>query len=163
MVRSKDSNIVQRILSRVFTALGGAFIALAILLLIAMNWFPASCFTLFIVSIPFLSVGVPFLIVGMSFYVYLSVKEKEKERLITDGYRVSGKIIDYKVNHQVRLNRKCPVKLICETDGYDYNENKRYISDNYWGDPELLINSNVTIYIDREKGNHYYVDISKLD
>ena len=159
MVKSYDSNIAQNIVSKVFLILGGIFTATALVLYETMNWVPKASFALFIVAITFLSVGVPFLLVGLAFYIYVSKKEKKKERLITDGRRVLGKVIDFKVNYQVSLNRRHPVKLVCETDEYAFEEKKRYISENYWGDPEAAINKDVTIYIDREKNDQYYVDL----
>lgn len=163
MERHNNSNIVQNILAKVFTVLGTVFTALGILFFVLMNWIPAGSFSFFLVSIISLSVGVPFLIVGVSFFIYVTKKEQEKEYLITEGRRVIGKVIDYKVNYQVKLNRRYPVKLICESDEYAYDDaNKRYISDNYWGDPEMVINSTVTIYVDRENSGHYYIDMRNL-
>ena len=163
MERYNNSNIVQSILAKVFTILGGAFVVLAILFFTLMNLVYASGFGFFIGAIVLLSVGVPFLIVGVSFYIYVTKAEQEKERLIAEGRRVTGKVIDYKVNYRVELNRRYPVKLVCETDEYAYDDaNKRYISDNYWGDPDMLINSSVTIYVDRENSDHYYVDLRNV-
>lgn len=162
MVKSYDSNVAQNILARIFVPLGGGFVFLGFLFFIAMNWIPAGSFVLFLLAIVFLCVGIPFFLVGISFHIYVTKKEQEKERLITEGRRVFGKVIDYKDNYQVQLNRRHPVKLVCESDELEYDENKRYISDNYWGDPDLTINSSVTIYVDRENSSHYYVDLRNV-
>lgn len=161
-VKNYDSHIAQIILSKIFTILGFVFAALASLFYLLMNFIPAHMLTFFIMAIVFYSVGIPFIVVGVSFGIYVSKKEQEKERLMTEGHRVLGKVIDYKDNYQVSLNRRHPAKLICESDEYEYDEKKRYISDNYWGNPDAAIGSDVTIYVDRENSGRYYIDLRNV-
>ena len=115
-----------------------------------------------ILFITFISVGLPFLITGAIFKAYVIKIDKKNTQLVSDGRRITGTVIDYKTNWVVTLNRRHPVKLICEYNDFMSDAPKQYISGNYWNNPETTLNKSVSIYIDRSIENNYYIDISDL-
>ena len=162
MRKSYKSTIVQNIIGIVFLCVGIAFSLVGIIALISNMLIPASSDVSLILFITFISVGLPFLITGAIFKAYVIKIDKKNTQLVSDGRRITGTVIDYKTNWVVTLNRRHPVKLICEYNDFMSDAPKQYINGNYWNNPETTLNKSVSIYIDRSNENNYYIDISDL-
>lgn len=160
--KSYKSTIVQNIIGIVFLCVGIAFSLIAVFTLISKILIPASSDVSLILFITFISIGLPFLITGAIFKAYVIKTDKREALLVSEGRRISGTVVDYRTNWVVTLNRRHPVKLICEYNDFMSESPKQYVSGNYWDDPENTLNKSVSIYIDRLDENNYYVDISDL-
>lgn len=162
MRKSYKSTVVQNIIGIVFLCVGIAFSLIGIIALISKTMIPDSSDVSLILFITFISIGLPFLITGAIFKAYVIKTDKREAQLVSEGRRISGIVIDYRTNWVVTLNRRHPVKLICEYNDYVSPTPRQYISGNYWNNPENTLNKSVSIYIDKSNENNYYVDISSL-
>ena len=116
----------------------------------------------YVLEIVFFSLGLPFLIVGVIFAaVNISAKKKIK-RLIQNGEAVTGKIINVRMNVNVRINNMHPYKADCEVINPFDGQRYLYSSGNITYDIRNFTGEDVTVYIDRKNPKNYYVDVEGL-
>lgn len=145
--------IAQNILAIIFLSTGG-FFSIASLIMFILTFLMVGNILLFsTLAIVFASLGLPFLITGFIFWVYVKKQDERAMQLMERGNRVMAKVVDYRFNPMVRLNRRNPVRFTCECG------NDRYISGNYWGNPEEIIGKEVSVYLDLNDPKNYYVSV----
>lgn len=162
MKRDLDSNVVEKILCAVFSILGIVFMSAAFVLWTFIHGLKSSSLGLIVPAIVFVSLGGIFFITGIIFLIIYKCREQHANRLLSSGQRYRGEVINYKVNYKVSLNRKHPVRLVC--DVYDSFRDKHiiYMSGNYWDNVDNLLGKKVDIYVDQNSEKKYHVNLASL-
>ena len=145
---------VPDILGTVFTALGGGFLLLGVILLLFIRQW--------VLALPFLIVGPVFLLVGLPFFLHAHKKRKAAQQALDEGRYFFAEIVDMQMDYSVRVNGRCPSYLVARmTDPYgkvhvfkSRNFRKTAVPD--------LIGQQVRVYAVQGDLNRYYMDIDPL-
>lgn len=142
------------IMGRVFAIIGGCLL-LVCLVLFAALYERENDIWLFL--LPFGINGMVFLSIGLVFWLVQRRKRLLQEQLLSQGEAISAQVLGLEPNPSVRINGRCPMRLICR-----YEENgTSYLcrSENLQGYPRLCQDT-VTVYRDPYNIKRYYVDVS---
>ncbi|GEM_PF-3367030 len=113
-------------------------------------------------SLLFAGLGTSFVLIGCGFLIYCVVVRKRIQRLVKEGRKIEATITGYRVNRNVRVNGRCPIQLQCEYQDLLTEQKVLYRSGNCWEEPQHLQNQQVTIYVDYNYPNKYYVDLDSI-
>lgn len=110
----------------------------------------------------FMGIGGLFALIGLIWLVILLTKRAGNKRLMTEGYKLEGTIVNAVMNSNVRINGIHPYKLECRVnnpyDGNIYLYSSANINDNV----SHLIGQTVIVYVDKNNPKKYYVDAYEL-
>lgn len=160
----KKENLAERLLGIIFTILGAVFLAVALIVAVAVlpNVTGAEGENLFVIPVVFGIVGAVFLLVGIGFLIFVGVKDKKKKELIQNGNKVFAEVTGGSEVLNVEVNGRHPWKLECRyTDPYN-GAVYLYSSRNTFMDPYPYIGQQVAVYVDKNDPSKYYVDIQSL-
>ncbi|MGG4607154.1 DUF3592 domain-containing protein [Providencia sp. Me31A] len=122
-----------------------------------------SLFGIYGLSIIFGIFGGIFTLIGGIPFAFGMVRKKKNARLLREGTPIQVKITGIEKNTMIQINKKSPYQIIADVHDKSINTIKRYKSDNIYFDPTPYIDrENVTIYIDKNNANKYYMDVSFL-
>jgi len=98
--------------------------------------------------------------IGAGFLIYDHRKRAMRERLIANGYYEMATIVAVEQNPFVRVNRHHPFHVIChiKRDGVMHE----YRSEGLYHYPIVNIGDTVPVYLDRQNGKNYYVDVHSI-
>ena len=144
-----------RILGVVFTVLGAAFLVLGVALGAALPLEEARLVFLGTFGL----LGLVFLCVGVGSLAGVARAARRKEELKAHGEAIPAEILGLEVNRSIRINGRCPRRLVCryEEDGVAYVCR----SENLMGYPTIRGNT-VTVYRDPYDRRRYYVDVESV-
>ena len=83
-------------------------------------------------------------------------------KISKNGEAVTGKIINVRMNVNVRINNIHPYKADCEVINPFDGQRYLYSSGNITYDIRNFAGEDVTVYIDRKNPKNYYVDVEGL-
>jgi hypothetical protein len=145
-----------RIIPIIFTIVGIAFLGGA-----AVAWFsfPEDRESAMILTGVFSIMGAVFTSLGVVFLAVLGGSGKKRRRLKETGERVNARILDLEPNFTIRVNGRCPWRLLCEYEegGMLY----RCRSQNLWEYPSLR-GDTVPVYRNPRNYREYYVDVEAV-
>lgn len=110
----------------------------------------------------FMGIGGLFALIGLIWLIILLAKGAGNKRLMTEGYKLEGTVVNATMNSNVRINGIHPFKLECRVNNpYDGNI-YLYSSANITDDVSHLIGQTVNVYVDKNNPKKYYVDAYEL-
>ncbi len=145
-----------RMVPIIFTVIGAAFLGAALVVWLT---FPEERETAMILSGVFGLIGGVFTFLGVVFLAVLGGSGKKRRRLKETGERVNARILDLEPNFTIRVNGRCPLRLLCEYEegGVVY----RCRSQNLWEYPSLR-GDTVPVYRNPRNYREYYVDVEAV-
>lgn len=154
----KEANIgkgVLLIIGAIYALLGGIFVTLGIVFLFSIKGEP-------MMGLIFSGIGSIFLILGIIFLYIEHRKKQIANELIARGNYITGVVVDFVRNHQIRVNGRCPFILMVKyIDGNGTSH--IFKSRNVFHYPDQsVIGKQVKIYIEDDSYKHYYVDIDEV-
>lgn len=122
-----------------------------------------SLFGIYGLSIIFGIFGGIFTLIGGIPFAFGMVRKKKNAHLLREGTPIQVKITGIEKNTMIQINKKSPYQIMADVHDKSINTIKRYKSDNIYFDPTpYIVRENVTIYIDKNNANKYYMDVSFL-
>lgn len=108
-------------------------------------------------------VGGVFLALGAVF-CSLCIRIERKRRILMDnGEPLTARVTSIRVNYAVRVNMRHPVRLQCGYTGLDGTPHV-FLSQNVWTPlDDSVIGKPVTVYVDRNDMDVFYVDTDSLE
>ncbi|MTC71622.1 MULTISPECIES: DUF3592 domain-containing protein [Providencia] len=107
--------------------------------------------------------GVVFTLIGGVPFAFGMVGKKKNTRLLREGTPIQVKITGVEENTMIQINKQSPYQILADVHDKSTNTIKRYKSENIYFDPSPYIDrETVTIYLDKNNANKYYMDISFL-
>lgn len=162
-MRRMKASFVFYFISIMFLGMGSVFFGIGCATLInpeTLDGMPRSDAKMF--TTIFMGVGGLFALVGLIWLIILLAKRAGNKRLMTEGYKLEGTVVNSTMNANVRINGIHPYKLECRVNNpYDGNI-YLYSSANITDDVSHLIGQTVNVYVDRNNPKKYYVDVYEL-
>jgi hypothetical protein len=107
--------------------------------------------------------GSIFGIIGLSFLIYPKLKQKRKSHLLRTGRPVPARITEVSLNQSYKVNGRHPFVIHAQWLDPKTASVKLFRSDNFWYDPQpYLHQEEVTVFIDKDNQNRYWMDTSFL-
>ena len=160
----KKENLAERLLGIIFTILGAVFLAVALIVAVAVlpNVTGAEGENLYILPIVFGSIGTPFLLVGIGFLIFVGKMDAKKKALMQNGNLIYAEVTGGSEVFNVQVNGRHPWKLECRYEDPFSGEIYLYSSRNTFTDPYPYIGQQIAVYVDKNDPSKYYVDIQSL-
>lgn len=160
----KKENLAERLLGIIFTILGAVFLAVALIVAVAVlpNVTGAEGENLYILPIVFGSIGTPFLLVGIGFLIFVGKMDGKKKALMQNGNLIYAEVTGGSEVFNVQVNGRHPWKLECRYEDPFSGEIYLYSSRNTFTDPYPYIGQQIAVYVDKNDPSKYYVDIQSL-
>lgn len=149
----------------IFAIIGGVFVMIAVpmfLLIDKMRAVQTGNGDIVILPLIFSIVGGIFLVLGISFLVIARKQRDEKLRVREEGYYVMAKAVNISRNYHISVNGKNPFRLECQYQDPATGTIHIYQSDNMFFYPEFLLGREVRVFLDRNGGKAYYVDLDEV-
>ena len=145
------------IIGIIYTALGGTFVILGIVLAALLRDSDA-----FMVGLIFGGIGAIFLILGIIFLIVELCKKKRSDALLASGHYILGEVVDIAANINVNVNGRYPYHIIVQyIDPHGVRHIFRSPGLRIFRDPELL-GKKVKVYVENDNFKHYYVDVDEI-
>ena len=108
----------------------------------------------------FLGIGLWFIIAGAAFFIFILLRKKRKDKLLSEGERLICLITDCSVNRRINAFGKCPFQL---TAMYEDSTEKYYFkSESSFEIDTNCIGRQVFVYAEYGNRKAYYVDLSSV-
>jgi hypothetical protein len=108
-------------------------------------------------------IGAVFFLVGFSIILFGSIKGKKIEYLRKNGIPIKAKVQSVKTNDSFEVNGRNPYQIYAQWKNPATSELHIFSSENIWFDPtDHIKNDEITVLIEKDNPNKYYVDISFL-
>lgn len=107
-------------------------------------------------------IGLIFVALGIIFLVISIRRIKTIERLKNDGVYVNARISAVERNLSVKINNRHPYYVLCEYEDIYSGSIHEFRSDNILNNPGDVVGTNITVYVDNNNWDLYYVDTESL-
>lgn len=102
--------------------------------------------------------GLLFLILGLIFLGIGIKRNNAVKRVLETGKQITARITGVELNYSVRINRRHPYIIICEYEDAFSGKIHVFKSDSILHNPGDVVGESVTVLVDRDNWDTYYVD-----
>ena len=122
-----------------------------------------SFFALWGGALIFGGLGSVFFLIGGGLILYPIIKGRKDEQLQKNGRRIETDFQGVELNESYSVNGRHPFQLVTQWQNPATNQVHVFRSNNLWFDPAEYINRDrITVFIEQDNPESYYVDISFL-
>ena len=118
---------------------------------------------LFLLPIVFGCIGLPFLIIGIVFFVIVTKRSINSEKLKREGNVVYGVVSGFRYNYHYTVNGMHPTNLEIDSKNPVTGVTTLYKSGNVWENGQRYVGKQVTIYVDPSNPKKYFVDVDSIN
>jgi len=108
-------------------------------------------------------IGSAFFLVGLTFFIVTKLKNKKEKYLEQHGTPIETKFQSVQLNKGFEVNGRHPFQVLTQWQNPSTSEIHIFRSNNIWYDPTQYIGDrSITVFIERNNPNKYFVDVSFL-
>lgn len=107
-------------------------------------------------------IGLVFVLLGIMLIMTSIKRIKTIMKLKNDGIYVTAKISSVERNLSVKINKRHPYYVTCEYEDIYSGGIHVFRSDNILDNPGDVVGTDITVYVDKNNWNLYYVDTEAL-
>lgn len=148
----------------VFAAIGTVFTGIGILFALFIDRIAASPYSrgnVYVLPYVFCSLGIVFLLVFAVLFFVAKNQKSNQAYLVEHGIPINADVKEIKQNLWVRINNVHPYYVVCEGVHPYTGERLTFKSKNTLENPFHLLGRSVTVYVDFNRSENYYVAIDR--
>lgn len=163
--KAVNSYFVQILIGVIFTAVGLPFLFIGIYFALHMPWLTDTAQgtgDVRILPLIFTLLGGIISVIGLAFLIWVIRKKRAIKKVIQGGHTVSAVISEISINYSVEVNGRNPYVIVCQYQDPVTGILHIFRSGNIMFNPGDLTHREVSVFVDPQNFNHYYVDLESV-